>query len=209
MDIRKRDRGATEERVLDAAAELLARDGAAALGVNALAKEAGCDKQLIYRYFGGLDGVMEALGERVAQRLAQALDRHRPTGGSVADVNAALARALLSAYRADPLLGRLKAAEWAAPGGAFLGFARARGQVLSAWAAASRMEDAGGAQGRDAAALTALVVGAIEAAALSSAATGAMAGVPLRTEADWARIDAALERLVAAAFDGPEEGRAT
>ena len=43
MDVRKRDRGATEERVLDAAAELLARDGAAALGVNALAKEAGCD----------------------------------------------------------------------------------------------------------------------------------------------------------------------
>jgi AcrR family transcriptional regulator len=30
--------------------------------VNALAEAAGCDKVLIYRYFGGLDGVLEALG---------------------------------------------------------------------------------------------------------------------------------------------------
>jgi AcrR family transcriptional regulator len=206
MDVRKRDRGATEERVLDAAAELLARDGAAALGVNALAKEAGCDKQLIYRYFGGLDGVMEALGERVAERLAQALDKHRPVGGSAAEVNAALARGLLAAYRADPLLGRLKAAEWSSPGRAFAGFAKARGQVLSAWAAGSRALPEDAPPVRDTAALTALLVGAIEAVALSAASTGAMAGVPLKSDADWARIEAGLDRLVAAAFGRSGEG---
>ncbi|MBK5188763.1 MAG: hypothetical protein JJD97_11010 [Gemmatimonadaceae bacterium] len=32
------------------------------LGVNGLAEEARCDKVLIYRYFGGLHGVLEALG---------------------------------------------------------------------------------------------------------------------------------------------------
>lgn len=192
--------------MLDAAAELIVRDGAAALGVNALAKEAGCDKQLIYRYFGGLDGVMEALGERVAERLAQALDAHRPSGGSLAEVNAALARGLLAAYRSDPLLGRLRTAEWSAPGGAFAGFGDARGRVLSAWNATARNSRPAPPGDRDTAALTALVVGAIEAVALSAAATGAMAGVPLKTDADWARIEAALDLLVAAAFGGPGAG---
>jgi AcrR family transcriptional regulator len=209
MDNRKRDRGATEERVLDAAAELLARDGAGALGVNALAKEAGCDKQLIYRYFGGLDGVMEALGERVAERLAQALDLHRPAGGSAVEVNAALARGLIAAYRADPLLARLKAAEWSSPGGAFAGFAKARGKVLSAWAAAWRSRSETAPEDRDTAALTALVVGAIEAAALSAAATGSMAGVPLKTDAEWDRIEAAVVQLVVAAFGEQPGGERT
>ena len=36
---------------------MIVRDGLAAVGVNALAREAGCDKVLIYRYFGDLDGV--------------------------------------------------------------------------------------------------------------------------------------------------------
>jgi AcrR family transcriptional regulator len=49
-----RDREATKARILGAVGVVLARDGFAALGVNALAKEAGVDKVLIYRYFGGL-----------------------------------------------------------------------------------------------------------------------------------------------------------
>src|SRR3982751_4253905 len=49
-----RDREATKARILGAVGIVLARDGFAALGVNALAKEAGVDKVLIYRYFGGL-----------------------------------------------------------------------------------------------------------------------------------------------------------
>lgn len=69
----KRDRDATAARVIGAAATILGRDGATALGVNALAKVAGCDKQLIYRYFDGLDGVMAALGAAVATRLADHL----------------------------------------------------------------------------------------------------------------------------------------
>ena len=51
---RRRDRAATEERILTAVGEVLARDGFAAIGVNAIAKQAGVDKVLIYRYFGGL-----------------------------------------------------------------------------------------------------------------------------------------------------------
>jgi AcrR family transcriptional regulator len=57
-----RDRFATRAAILQSASELVAALGVQAVGVNALAQAAGCDKVLIYRYFGGLDGVWAALG---------------------------------------------------------------------------------------------------------------------------------------------------
>jgi AcrR family transcriptional regulator len=59
---RARNRGATEERILAAVGEVLARDGFGAVGVNAIARRAGVDKVLIYRYFGGLPELLHAWG---------------------------------------------------------------------------------------------------------------------------------------------------
>jgi len=60
---RTRDRAATEERILGAVGQVLARDGFGAVGVNAIARQAGVDKVLIYRYFGGLPELLRAWGE--------------------------------------------------------------------------------------------------------------------------------------------------
>lgn len=57
-----RDRGATEDRILAAVGSVLARDGFGAVGVNAIAREAGVDKVLIYRYFGGLSELLQRWG---------------------------------------------------------------------------------------------------------------------------------------------------
>ena len=59
---RRRDRAATEARILDAVGAVLARDGFGAVGVNAVARQAGIDKVLIYRYFGGLPELLHAWG---------------------------------------------------------------------------------------------------------------------------------------------------
>jgi AcrR family transcriptional regulator len=59
---RTRDRGATVERILAAVGEVLARDGFGALGINAIAREAGVDKVLIYRYFGVLPELLRQWG---------------------------------------------------------------------------------------------------------------------------------------------------
>lgn len=58
-----RDRAATEERILAAVGDVLAREGFAGVGINAIAKQAGVDKVLIYRYFGGLPELLRAWGE--------------------------------------------------------------------------------------------------------------------------------------------------
>ena len=57
-----RNREQTSQRLLTAVGQVLARDGFAALGVNAVAREAGVDKVLIYRYFGGLSELLAAWG---------------------------------------------------------------------------------------------------------------------------------------------------
>jgi AcrR family transcriptional regulator len=70
-----RDRFTTRAAILQSAAELVAANGVAELGVNGLADAARCDKVLIYRYFGGLDGVLEALGaERMLWPAVQLAD---------------------------------------------------------------------------------------------------------------------------------------
>ncbi|BDU74155.1 TetR/AcrR family transcriptional regulator [Mesoterricola silvestris] len=58
--VKARDAAATRKRILAAVGTLLSREGFGALGVNAVAREAGVDKVLIYRYFGGIDQLTEA-----------------------------------------------------------------------------------------------------------------------------------------------------
>jgi AcrR family transcriptional regulator len=59
---RARDRAGTEERILAAVGQVLAREGFGGIGVNAIAREAGVDKVLIYRYFGGLPELLRVWG---------------------------------------------------------------------------------------------------------------------------------------------------
>ena len=58
-----RDKEATKQKILRAVETLLAKDGFRGLGVNAVAREAGVDKVLIYRYFGGLAELIDRYGK--------------------------------------------------------------------------------------------------------------------------------------------------
>lgn len=50
----------TEKRLLEAVSYIIEKDGFTKIGVNRIAKQAQCDKVLMYRYFGGLDGLLAA-----------------------------------------------------------------------------------------------------------------------------------------------------
>ena len=58
-----RNRLLTEKRLLDAVSTILLEQGFPAIGINEIARQAGCDKVLIYRYFGGLDELLLAFAE--------------------------------------------------------------------------------------------------------------------------------------------------
>ena len=72
VEKRPRSTDKTKALILEAAASLLIDGGASALKINDLAARAGIGKPLIYRYFGGLDGVFGAL---VEDRTAKAVAR--------------------------------------------------------------------------------------------------------------------------------------
>lgn len=59
----KRNRLDTEQRILDAVGRILLEQGYPAVGINAIARQAGCDKVLIYRYFGGFGELLLAFAE--------------------------------------------------------------------------------------------------------------------------------------------------
>jgi AcrR family transcriptional regulator len=57
-------RSATEDALLDALETVLQRDGLRNLSVNAVVEAAGVGKPLLYRYFGDLQGLVQAWGKR-------------------------------------------------------------------------------------------------------------------------------------------------
>lgn len=198
---RTRDRAATERAIIDAAKEMLAREGFQNFGVNALAREAGCDKQLIYRYFDGLDGVIDAIGEDLA---TWSRDRLRPllalgAPASYAELIERLALGLLQALRDDPLVQRIKAWEFGAPSPQLARLAAARSRGLVDWVNEAR-SDLETPPDVDAPAINAAIIGSIEAIVLSAAGAGQAYGVPLRNEEEWERIRRALKTLIRAVY---------
>ena len=112
---RARDRAATEERILAAVGEVLAREGFAAVGVNAIAKQAGVDKVLIYRYFGGLPELLRTWGAsgRFWPRVADLLgsDPQALLALAPADRYARFFRHFIDELRVRPLTLEVLAAE--------------------------------------------------------------------------------------------------
>jgi AcrR family transcriptional regulator len=64
QQLKIRDKQITSRRLISAVGSLLAKKGFKGVGVNAVAREAGVDKVLIYRYFGGLEGLIAAFGRQ-------------------------------------------------------------------------------------------------------------------------------------------------
>lgn len=197
---RTRDRSRTEEAILAAARDVLIEKGFGAWGVNAIARAAGCDKQLIYRYFGGLDGLAEALGTDVARAIETALSvAPSQPAASYAELVARLLDALVEVLRSNPLMQRIIAWELSEPNALTHSFAQARSRALADWIARLRGDLAPPAS-IDAPAINAVLIAAVQQMVLGSAATGSFAGLPLCDESDWDRVRLAIRSLALAAY---------
>lgn len=62
--VKERDREQSEEKLINAVGELIEEFGFENIGVNQVAKKAGFSKNLIYRYFDSLDGLIYAYMKR-------------------------------------------------------------------------------------------------------------------------------------------------
>ena len=95
------DNAPTRERTLAAAARLLGKEGTTGLSVRRIASEAGVSTIAIYHYFGGKDGILEALYQDGFQALEDALDAVPRTGDPVSDAEE-LAMAYCDVARSRP-----------------------------------------------------------------------------------------------------------
>ena len=62
--VKRRNRAMTMERILRATGDVIAERGTEKAGINAVAEKAQVNKVLIYRYFGGWNGLVEAYVQR-------------------------------------------------------------------------------------------------------------------------------------------------
>lgn len=193
---RLRDRAATEAQIVAAGERILLRDGFPGLNVQTLAAEAGCDRKLVYRYFDGVDGVVERIAARANAALAASL-------ASIPHVEAPSLRVFarislltwLTALRASPLTLRLMA--WALVEASPLlnRIEDDRAAVLQAWMRERRPRLRTPPSG-DAVAVNAVLLAAVQHLALSGGTRPGVGGVAL-DEAGWARIEGALDALSA------------
>lgn len=198
-DGRGRNREQTEAAILAAAKALLAEQGFQGLGVNAVARAAGCDKQLIYRYFGGIDGLVAAIGDDLATWLQHAVSTEQAPPASYAALVEAMLLAFLAALRASPLVQKIAAWEIAEPSPLVARLSQARALSLARWVEAMRGELRPPAD-RDAPALNAVLIAAVQHLVLSGASTGGFAGIALHSDADWERARQAICRLARGAY---------
>jgi AcrR family transcriptional regulator len=198
---RTRNRDETRAAILRAAQELLADEGFSSFGVNALARRSGFDKQLIYRYFGGLEGLIDALGEALAGWVATRMDPvlAKDPGPGYGDLIEAVLLAYLDALRSDSLMQRLVAWELSDPSPQVSRLADQRAQGLGELVARLR-GDRMPPPGVDAPAVNAVLIAAVQHLVLAGATSGRFTGMPLATDADWDRAKATLGRLIRAVY---------
>jgi len=192
-----RDRSATERKILDAARKLLAEEGFQGFGINAVARLAGCDKQLIYRYYGGLDGLVEAIGADLGSWVKDNIPED--SGGmfllTYGDLMERLALLFMGALRDDPLVCKIVAWELSESTPQVRRLADARTKALAQWLLRMR-GTLTAPKGTDTASINALLFAAIQHLVVSAAASGQFAGLPLKTQKDWDKVAAAVTRLV-------------
>lgn len=202
-----RDRRGTEQAIIEAAKQVLAEEGFSAFGVNVIARRAGCDKQLIYRYFGGIEGLVEAIGKELSGLYAELLAEPDPLScDSYAAFVEHFLLALIDALRSSDLLLRIAAWEVLDPSPMTRTLAEARGQALGEWIRQRR-----GAlavpEHIDTGALNATLIAAVQHLALSARAVGSFGGVRLDSEEDWERIRRCISSLVRAAYGGTADAQ--
>ncbi len=93
--------GLTAEQVIDAAEDLLDAGGFDALSVRRVADRLGVSRQVVYTHFGGMDGLLDAVHQRMSARLTGAVEAAPGEAGTVEHLRSST-QAYVAAARRHP-----------------------------------------------------------------------------------------------------------
>ena len=193
----KRNKEETKDRIIGAVGRLLADAGFRKLGVNAVAREAGVDKVLIYRYFGGMPELLRAFGvsgdfwptfDELTGGDAEGL-RAKPPAQATAEVLRGFARAL----RQRPLTGEILA--WETVGRNELIEVLEEVREESAMRLLEELAPVSEHSGADLPAVTAILAAAIMYLVVRSRHVQVFNGVDIGSEDGWCRLEAAIAAI--------------
>jgi len=203
--VHARDAQATRSRILDAVGRLLVREGFSSLGVNAVAREAGVDKVLIYRYFGGMDQLLEEWGNAsdfwpTVKEVLGPEPEQEP-----ADLASGLLKRHLRALRARPHTLEVLAWENVTRHPLTIILDRVREarseQLLAALPAKVKETEL------DLSAFSALLGAGMQYLLLRSRTVDVFNGIPIGTPDGWERLERAVDELCVRVFTMPPSER--
>lgn len=204
----RRDPATKKREILDAVGRVLTRDGVPGLGVNAIAKEAGVGKPLIYRYFGGLSELMSEFGHDADFWFGRddvVAEAERMTGGDTPEEFGALIRLVVLCYarilRQRPVLQEVLVSELIAQNINVKPLAEARREAAKA-AIAEFVGDAQPPKGVDTETVTAILVAGFQHMILRGRIFDDFMGVPIESDEDWKRCEDAMSFIIGRVF-GP------
>lgn len=195
---RRKSRVKTERAIVAALERLLTKHGFEGLGVNAVAQAAGVSKELIYRYFGGLEGLILAWVEERDYWSMRGIDAELRQLGHSADAKSMMRKSLkafLRDLRSKPQIQEIR-----------------RWEIHSRSPLARRIADRREEAGRrfiskvpkdsahDAAAIYAVLQAGLCYLVLRSTVLKSYSGVSLRSASGWRRFEAAIDALLDAVF---------
>ncbi len=187
-------REATEALLVEAFNRIVARHGLRSVGVNEVVKEAGVGKALLYRYFGGLPGLVEAWGR--THRVWPAPADLVPLSGSVDGSGAAMLKKIVvrnaQVHRDDPVRVEMLADELMTPtaiSGALGAIRQQVGREHAAVFARSR-------EFREHHLFMVVMMAAASYLAMRAVKSPRYMGEDLADEATWARLMAEIEAVI-------------
>ena len=194
-----KDREETRMKILQAVGNVLSSEGFQGIGINNIARRAGVDKVLIYRYFGDLPGLLREFASSgdywpsMSELIEGAEKASAPPDAG--DLAVALLKGYIreiggSASAQELLLGELVSRNELSEASARK---RERQGADLIEALVSAVPDAGG---RDVAAMGALLSAGLTFLMLRARTSDAYLGIDISSTEGWERIERAMEELV-------------
>lgn len=198
----KRDKDSTKQKLIDAVGRIILKEGFSGIGINSIAKEAGVDKVLIYRYFNGLDGLLKnyvTQKDYYSNKLFNSL--------SNVDNPAILAKRIFSGQLNKAVTDKefQEIILWELNTKNEITTSLADDREKAGLSLLKYIEKKFSFKNTDIAAITAVIIGGIYYLALRSRTAGVFNGIDLTKKRGWKRIDKALQFLISVLINTEEE----
>lgn len=199
-----RDKKATCQRLIEAVGELLANDGFQSMGINAIARTANVDKVLIYRYFGGLDGLIKAYSEEglywPSAREIIGNDDTALRALSLEDMTVAIMQRFIHAVKKRPITLEVMLWEMVDRNPLTEAFVQVRVQVMESIYKQLGKPIADAPKELDINAIIACFGSAMIYLHLRAKQVKSFYGVDLQSDEGWQRVEVMLERMIRGGF---------